>query len=145
MSAIGQFIYERIAGLAPDPAHPGYKHFFIRPLIGDPLDSIAAELETPYGTAKSGWTKAGGKILIDAVVPPNTTATAILPTDRPANVLKNGKPLRAHNGTVEANASVSIELTPGTYQFQIVGNDKVSQTDAQDKLPPNPIVPPIGG
>ena len=29
--AIGQWMYERMAGLAPDPKNPGYKHFFIQP------------------------------------------------------------------------------------------------------------------
>jgi alpha-L-rhamnosidase len=45
--AIGQFMYERIAGLSPDPKHPGYKHFFVRPLVGSSLKSASAELDTP--------------------------------------------------------------------------------------------------
>jgi alpha-L-rhamnosidase len=73
--AIGQWMYERIAGLAPDPEHPGYKHFFIRPRPGGPLTSARAELETPYGTASSAWTLEGGTLRIEALVPPNTTAT----------------------------------------------------------------------
>lgn len=73
--AIGQWMYERVAGLAPDPANPGYKHFFIRPLIGKQLDSARAELETPYGKAASAWERRNGKVVMDVVVPPNTTAT----------------------------------------------------------------------
>ena len=72
--AIGQWLYERVAGLAPDPAQPGYKHFFVRPLVDGPLDSARAELETPYGKAASAWHKADGKARLDVVVPPNTTA-----------------------------------------------------------------------
>lgn len=45
--AIGQWMYERAAGLAPDPLHPGHKHFFVRPLIARQLESARAELETP--------------------------------------------------------------------------------------------------
>jgi alpha-L-rhamnosidase len=77
--AIGQWLYERVAGLAPDPAQPGYKHFFIRPLVGGPLTSARAELETPYGKAVSGWTLANGLLKVDVTVPPNTTATVELP------------------------------------------------------------------
>ena len=58
--AIGQWMYERVAGLAPDPASPGYKHFFVRPLIVRQLDSACAELETPYGKANSRMA-AGGR------------------------------------------------------------------------------------
>jgi alpha-L-rhamnosidase len=77
--AIGQWMYERVAGLAPDPANPGYKHFFVRPLIGEQLDSACAELETPYGKASSAWVKRNGKVTLDVVVPPNTTATIEFP------------------------------------------------------------------
>ncbi len=73
--AIGQWMYERLAGLAPDPAHPGYKHFFVRPLFAPQLDSASAELETPYGKASSSWQRRGGEIELRVVVPPNTTAT----------------------------------------------------------------------
>ncbi|HKL21019.1 MAG TPA: family 78 glycoside hydrolase catalytic domain, partial [Tichowtungia sp.] len=88
--AIGQWIYERLAGLAPDPAHPGYKHFFIRPLIAPQLDHARAELETPYGTASSGWTREDGKVVIEAIVPPNTTATVLFPDGRKPQQLDSG-------------------------------------------------------
>ncbi len=118
--AIGQFIYERIAGLAPDPKNPGYKHFFIRPLVGGPLDSIAAELDTPYGIARSGWSKSDGMLSIDAVVPPNANATCVLPINRIENVLVGGEPLNESglNPQVNEDGAVSVRLAPGTYQFQ---------------------------
>jgi alpha-L-rhamnosidase len=77
--AIGQWMYERIAGLEPDPAQPGYKHFFIRPQPGGPLTSACAELKTTYGTALSAWKIDNGILKLEAVVPPNTTATLMLP------------------------------------------------------------------
>lgn len=77
--AIGQWMYERVAGLSPDPQNPGYKHFFVRPLIGNQLSSARAELETPYGKAVSGWKKEGGKTKLSVTVPPNTTATVVFP------------------------------------------------------------------
>ncbi len=88
--AIGQWMYERVAGLAPDPASPGYKHFFIRPLIGEPLDSARAELETPYGRASSAWVKHAGKVTMEIVVPPNTTATVEFPDHRQPEVVTAG-------------------------------------------------------
>lgn len=77
--AIGQWMQERIAGLAPDPEHPGYKHFFIQPAPGGPLTFARAELETPYGKAVSAWKLDNGMLEIEAVIPPNTSATLILP------------------------------------------------------------------
>ena len=77
--AIGQWMYERIAGLTPDRKNPGYKHFFIQPQPGGSLTHARAELETPYGKAVSGWKKVEGKLMVEAIVPPNTTATIRLP------------------------------------------------------------------
>jgi alpha-L-rhamnosidase len=88
--AIGQWMVERIAGLAPDPAHPGYKHFFIQPVIGGPLTSAKAELETPYGKASSAWEKSDGRLVITAVIPPNATATVIFPYGKTSETVSAG-------------------------------------------------------
>jgi alpha-L-rhamnosidase len=80
--AIGQWMYERLAGLAPDPAHPGYKHFFVRPLVTGPMTSARADLETPYGKASSAWTRNGNEVRMEVVVPTNTTATIEVPDGR---------------------------------------------------------------
>lgn len=88
--AIGQWMYERVAGLAPDSTHPGYKHFFVRPLIRGPLNSACAELETPYGKASSSWAKQNGKLVMKVVVPPNTTATIEFPGDRKSETVSAG-------------------------------------------------------
>ncbi len=77
--AIGTWMVERLAGLAPDPEQPGYKHFIVRPLTDCPLTAARAELDTPYGRAVSGWEKKDGKTELAVVVPPNTTATVSLP------------------------------------------------------------------
>jgi alpha-L-rhamnosidase len=113
--AIGQWMYERIAGLAPDPAQPGYKHFFIQPQPGGPLTQAEAELETPYGIARSAWKLEAGKLHLKATVPPNTTATLRLPEG--ATILGNGgKPApRIEDG------HALIDLGPGDHAFTIGG------------------------
>ena len=83
-------MYERVAGLAPDPAHPGYKHFFIRPLIAPQLTYARAELETAYGKASSGWKKENGIIIMEVEVPPNTTATIEFPDGRTPETVFSG-------------------------------------------------------
>lgn len=88
--AIGQWMMERVAGLTVDPANPGFKHFFVRPLIGMQLDSARAELDTPYGKASSAWTKKSGKVAMDIVVPPNTTATIAFPGNRAPETVAAG-------------------------------------------------------
>jgi alpha-L-rhamnosidase len=133
--AIGQFMYERVAGLSPDPANPGYKHFFIRPLIGGPLDSASAELETPYGKAKSGWKKSDGQLSVAAIIPPNTTATCVLPATQTAAVRVNGMLLSESNlkfGDVE-NGQIEVTVGPGSYGFEITTVEGGAQTDHPDE------------
>lgn len=77
--AVGQWMAERLAGLAPDPAKPGYKHFLVRPVFAPQLDWARAELETPYGKASTSWKREDGVVTVSTVVPPNTTATVELP------------------------------------------------------------------
>jgi len=77
-------------GLAPDPAHPGYKHFFIRPIVSEQLDWARAELHTAYGKASSGWNKEDGKIVMEIVVLPNTTATIEFPNNRKSETVIPG-------------------------------------------------------
>jgi alpha-L-rhamnosidase len=93
--AIGQWMHERIAGLAPDPAQPGYKHFFIQPAPGGPLTSARAELATPYGKASSAWILENRKLKLEAIVPPNTTATLKL-SGKPDTTLPPGRHVISH-------------------------------------------------
>jgi alpha-L-rhamnosidase len=88
--AIGQWMYERVAGIAPDPTHPGYKHFFVRPLPGGPLTWARAELETRYGKISSGWNLQGDTLQMHVTVPPNTTATVEFPNGRASETVSAG-------------------------------------------------------
>ncbi|WP_345800592.1 family 78 glycoside hydrolase catalytic domain [Microbacterium sp. AZCO] len=77
LGAIADWLHRVVAGLAPDA--PGYERLRIepRPLAG--FDSARAEHLTPYGRAAAGWTRADGVLRVEALVPPNTTATVVLP------------------------------------------------------------------
>lgn len=89
--AVGQWLYERLAGLEPDPDQPGYKHFFVRPLVTGPISSARAELETPYGRAVSAWERSGDVVTMTVVIPPNTTATITFPDGREDEVVEAGR------------------------------------------------------
>ena len=115
--AIGQWMYERIAGLAPDPAHPGYKHFFVQPAPGGPLESAHAELNTPYGLAASGWEKHANGLIIAATIPPNAAATVIIPHDGAVEpkVTESGHAVSLLN----KDGRWVCEVQSGTYRFEV--------------------------
>lgn len=78
--AIGDWLHRVVAGLAPDA--PGYARIRIEPRPLGGFDHASAEHLTPYGRARSAWTRADGVIRVEAVIPPNTTATVVLPDGR---------------------------------------------------------------
>ncbi|TQM11999.1 alpha-L-rhamnosidase [Pseudonocardia kunmingensis] len=80
--AIADWLHRVVAGLAP--AAPGYAEIAIAPHPLPGLDFARTAHETPYGRASAGWERRndqsrGDRIVVDAVVPPNTTATVRLP------------------------------------------------------------------
>ncbi|MFF4362910.1 alpha-L-rhamnosidase C-terminal domain-containing protein [Streptomyces sp. NPDC001351] len=68
------------AGLAS--ATLGYRRLRIGPPPGGGVTQAGARLCTPYGTAEVSWALSGREPTVEAVVPPNTTADAVLPDGR---------------------------------------------------------------
>jgi alpha-L-rhamnosidase len=77
LGAVADWLHRTVAGLAP--AAPGYRHIAIQPRPGGGLTRAHARHRTPYGIAESGWSIAEETIEIEAVIPPNTTATVSFP------------------------------------------------------------------
>lgn len=81
--AIGQWMYERIAGIAPIEA--GYKKIRIAPQPRNPLTSASASVQVPYGNVASSWQIKGDKFHLNITIPPNTSAKVVLPADTNKN------------------------------------------------------------
>lgn len=75
--AIGDWMYRVVAGL--EIGAPGYKHIRIQPQPNSKLFYAKASYESLYGTITSGWEQQGNTLLVAVTIPPNTTATILLP------------------------------------------------------------------
>ncbi len=73
------WLYETLAGIRPDPAYPAFARFSIKPTPVDGLDWVKASRRTPHGEIRVHWRKTPGKFELDASIPPNTSATILLP------------------------------------------------------------------
>jgi alpha-L-rhamnosidase len=83
---VGEWIVEDIVGLRPDPAQPGFKHFFIKPWTGSEPKQIDFRFDSPRGPIRVAWKRDGDKLTLDATVPPNCTATVQWPDGREENL-----------------------------------------------------------
>ncbi|WP_396600660.1 family 78 glycoside hydrolase catalytic domain [Algibacter sp. R77976] len=116
--AIGEWMYERIAGIAPLEA--GYKSIRIAPKPRQPLTSAAASVNTPYGKVSSSWEIINGEFHLEIVVPPNTTAKVSIPANTQNDLVLNGESF-SENSKIKLlntnNDSFEISVQPGTYKF----------------------------
>lgn len=85
LGAVADWLHRTVAGLAP--AAPGYRRLDICPRPGGGLTSARARHRTPYGMAEVSWRIEAGQITIEAVVPPNTTASVALPGNEEAPLI----------------------------------------------------------
>jgi alpha-L-rhamnosidase len=117
--AIGQWMYEGIAGISP--LEPGYKKILIAPKPGEQLEYASAEYNSVYGVIASNWKKNGHQLELDVTIPPNTTAKIVLPVDAKMNLLLNGKPFQDSDDleliSRKSNKMV-IQANPGSYTFK---------------------------
>lgn len=73
--AVGAWMYESVAGLAPDPAQPGYRHIVFRPRPGGGITWAEASLETAHGRVSIRWDRGPEELRVRLTVPSGTRAT----------------------------------------------------------------------
>jgi alpha-L-rhamnosidase len=117
---LGAWMYQALGGINYDPNQPGFKHIILKPHpVGD-LTWAKASYNSVYGRIASEWAIKDGQFRWTVVVPPNTTATAYIPTTAPDRVLETGKPIHRRLGIrvlEPGNATALVKLGSGTYEF----------------------------
>ena len=120
--AVGDWMYQSVAGLDTDPGRPGYRHVRIQPHPGGGLTAARAALDTMYGRTESAWTLADGRLTLAAVIPPNATATVRIPDAVIADVTEGGQRLDVVDGVTAVSADgddLVIEIGSGSYTFVV--------------------------
>jgi len=70
-NGIGVWFYQALAGIRPDPDHPGFRHFFVDPQPVTGIDWLQASQPTPYGEIAVGIREG----TLHLTVPVGTSAT----------------------------------------------------------------------
>ena len=96
-----QWLWETVAGIAADPANPGFKHIIMKPLPDKRLGFVKAEYQIPEqssptrslsaaGLIKSSWRYEGNLWIWDFTIPEGSTATVTLPGETEGKEYKSG-------------------------------------------------------
>lgn len=120
--AIGNWLYQTVAGIAPDPDRPGYRHIVMRPRPGGGLTSAKASLASPCGLIASEWRIEDGAFRWSVTIPPNATATVTIPTTASGAITESDKPVDEAVGLTfvrrEEGAAV-YEAASGRYELAV--------------------------
>ena len=120
LGQIVEWFYGDLAGLAPDPAFPGFERVRIRP---QPLPGVTwakASHASPRGRVSVAWRQEAGTFHLDVELPPNTTAEVWLPTTEVSNVREGGAPVGQATGVRflrKEGDRVVLALDSGRYEL----------------------------
>jgi alpha-L-rhamnosidase len=76
---VAAWMMQYVAGLAPDPTNPGFRHVIIRPCPVVELDRVWATHQTPHGLIRCGWEREGDAVYAEIELPSDVTATLFTP------------------------------------------------------------------
>ena len=114
---VSAWFYKALGGIRPDPAQPGFKNILLEPNFVKGLNQFEASHAGPYGEIISGWKKSGEKTQYHVTIPPNSSATLILPEKK----LQEGNQPIEKNSFIKVlstdNLTVRLSLTSGSYHF----------------------------
>jgi alpha-L-rhamnosidase len=88
MSGFDNWFFNTLGGIRPDPARPGFRHFFLEPRPC--VEKVCVHHDSPHGRIRSDWTFRRGEFHWTVEVPPGTTASAVLPFSGASQTLAPG-------------------------------------------------------
>jgi alpha-L-rhamnosidase len=108
-SGFAAVFHESLGGIRPDPAGPGFKHFFLKPCFLPGLEWAKAEHRSPCGLISSHWKREANSMVWEVTVPPGSTARVQLPQFPAGKIQLGGKPVQSNE----------FELRPGDWSIRI--------------------------
>ncbi|MFZ0546068.1 MAG: alpha-L-rhamnosidase C-terminal domain-containing protein, partial [Candidatus Promineifilaceae bacterium] len=118
--AIGDWLYQVVAGIELDADAPGYKRILIQPQPGGQLTHASASLDSMYGRIESKWALENDNFHLIVTIPANTEGIVRLPAQSVESITENGQPLDQVNGVYQVwqeNEAIVLQVGSGHYHF----------------------------
>ena len=120
-TGVSSWFTKGVAGIRPDPAHPGFQSFLIQPVVAGDLTVAEGRTESPYGTIRSRWERDGDRLMLEVTIPPNSQATVHLPAAEPSSITESGVALADAAGVTTLRSKpghVVLRVRAGNYRFE---------------------------
>jgi alpha-L-rhamnosidase len=113
-ASVGQWLWQDIAGIAPDESAPGYAHILIAPKPGPGFTWCDAKYRSIRGWIATNWKLRDNRFTLDLTIPPGTTASVRIPTSDPHSLLVDGK---LAVGGEPTDGAVTASIVSGRHTF----------------------------
>lgn len=90
--AVCQWLFESVAGISPDPEHPGFARVKVSPAPLAKLNPVSAWHEMAKGRIEVSWEITDGKVGYEISLPEGCEGLFV-PTERHVNPMLDGKPV----------------------------------------------------
>jgi alpha-L-rhamnosidase len=121
MGSVDSWLYKYVAGILPDPQHPGFAQFILRPHVFDGLEYADATYQSVKGEIRSSWRKTKKGLEYHVVVPANSVAIIYIPAKDAKSITEGGRRISSLKDfkflRMEGQAAV-YETGAGDYQFK---------------------------
>ncbi|MGB0414983.1 MAG: family 78 glycoside hydrolase catalytic domain [Coraliomargarita sp.] len=115
------WFYTGLAGIRPNPDHPGFEEFDLKPAFVEGLEYVDATYRSIRGPIGSSWQRNGNNIQWTVSVPPNSTATVYVPCADPKDIRVGGQPLSEETFVVQNGKGVVLQcfdLPSGSWRLE---------------------------
>jgi alpha-L-rhamnosidase len=109
--AVGAWLFESVAGIRCDERSPGYGQVVIAPVPG-PLARARGAYRSVRGELFSEWSQGDGCFTLSVQIPPNLTATVLIPGPE-------GRLLEGGGDAVEADGVRSVDRDGGLWRVEV--------------------------
>jgi alpha-L-rhamnosidase len=119
--AIGDWMYQHLAGISRLDSTIGYQHIKIRPSIGGGINSAKGSLKTYYGTIRSEWKIENEQFVLQIEIPVNTKAEVYIPSSDLSEITEGRTPVK-HSRDIQiletTTTCTKLSLGSGKYRFK---------------------------
>lgn len=118
MGHLMEWLYADLAGIKPDPLHPGFTNVIFQPTPVSEVTWAKAHYDSIHGRITSDWKTEGDRMTLDVDIPANCTGTVYLPAaySTDFHVVERATGKRVVPGRVKAT---QVALTLPSGQFRV--------------------------
>lgn len=119
-TGIASWFIKSLAGIRPDPEHPGYQSFLIKPSPVSNVSHAEAETASLYGIIKSSWKKENGRFCLNVTVPVNAQATVYFPASAGERITEGGRDISSIKEITvmgKKDGCLLVKVPAGQYAF----------------------------